>query len=331
MSEADYLNLSKTYKALGQYPQALGMHERYIQARDSSQNTENTKAMMRFEVQAEYDKQKALDDLAFEKQKEQQRLILLSIGMGLLLSLIFAAIIWNRLKLTRRQKREIEAQKQLVEQSERYKEKFLANISHEFRTPLTVIMGMTEELEKNPDQAKKMIFRNSENLLGLINQLLDLSKLESGKLELNLVQGNIVPYIQYLSESFQSFAETKDIHLLFYQEAEELVMDYDEEKVQQIVSNLLSNAIKFSPQKGKVKVHVNARNQNGKEELILKVKDTGKGIDASSLPHIFDRFYQVDDSHAFKGGGTGIGLALAKELGRRAICAGTIFLHQGKR
>jgi signal transduction histidine kinase/DNA-binding response OmpR family regulator len=314
MRGEDYQNLYKTYKAMGQYTPALEMHELYIQAQDSSQKTENTKAMMRFEVQAEYDKQKALDDLAFEKQKEQQRLILLGIGMGLLLSLIFAAIIWNRLKLTRRQKREIEAQKQLVEQSERYKEKFLANISHEFRTPLTVIMGMTEELEKNPDQAKKMIFRNSENLLGLINQLLDLSKLESGKLDLNLKQGNIIPYIQYLSESFQSFAETKDIELLFYQEVPELVMDYDEEKVQQIVSNLLSNAIKFSPQKGKVKVHVNARNQNGKEELILKVKDTGKGIDASSLPHIFDRFYQVDDSHTYKGEGTGIGLALAKEL-----------------
>ncbi len=314
MEKEDYRYLYLTYKAQGKYPLALEMYENYHQAQDSSRKNENTKAMMRFEVQAEYDKQKALDDLAFEKQKEQQRLISLGIGLVLLLSLVFAAIIWNRLKLSRRQKREIEAQKQLVEQSEQYKEKFLANISHEFRTPLTVIMGMTEELEKSPEEAKKMIFRNSENLLSLINQLLDLSKLESGKLGINLIQANIIPYIQYLSESFQSFAETKDIQLLFYQDVAELVMDYDEEKVQQIVSNLLSNAIKFSPQKGKVKVHVKAQHQNGKEELILQVKDTGMGIEPSSLLHIFDRFYQVDNSHSYKGEGTGIGLALAKEL-----------------
>ncbi|MDB4286063.1 tetratricopeptide repeat protein [bacterium] len=319
--QATAQNLVTTYKETGQYQQAMGMYELFIEMRDSIQNEENTKVLLRNELQTDFDKQKALDDLENEKQleiekekQEKQQLLSAAIGIGLLLVLLLALGLWNRNRFINKSNTELGIAKDRAVQSELYKEQFLANITHEFRTPLTVIMGMTEEFEKTPEEAKKMIFRNSENLLSLINQLLDLSKLESGKLEMKWVQGNVVPYLHYLSESFQSFAETKDIQLLFYQEVEELVMDYDEEKLQQIVSNLVSNAIKFTPQKGKVKVHVNARHENGKEELILKVKDTGMGIEQATLPHIFDRFYQVGDSHTYKGEGTGIGLALAKEL-----------------
>ncbi len=210
-------------------------------------------------------------------------------------------------------------QRLALEESKRMKElnglktRLYTNITHEFRTPLTVIMGMNENIEDHP-QEKKLIRRNSKNLLRLVNQLLDLSKLESGNLKLENIQGNIVHYLQYLTESFYSMANEKDIRLTFYTEAEELVMDYDEAKIQHIVYNLLSNAIKFTPKEGKVILHIQEQEQNGMPYLKMKVKDTGIGIDEERLPHVFDRFYQVDGSNTRGGEGTGIGLTLVKEL-----------------
>lgn len=216
-----------------------------------------------------------------------------------------------------------------VEETRRMKEldhlksRLYTNITHEFRTPLTVIMGMTEQLgEKQKTENRKsklqqglqLIHRNSRNLLRLINQLLDLSKLDAGKLKLHMVQRDLVAYLQYLTESFYSMAEDKDIRLTCYSEEESLWMDYDEEKIQHIVYNLLSNAIKFTPEKGKVIIHIRKKEQVESPQLELKVKDTGPGIAADQLPHIFERFYQADDSSTRKGEGTGIGLALTKEL-----------------
>ena len=216
-----------------------------------------------------------------------------------------------------------------VEEARRMKEldhlksRLYTNITHEFRTPLTVIMGMAEQLGEGQHKEKtkgrlhqglQLIQRNSQNLLRLINQLLDLSKLDSGKLKLNLVQGDLVAYLQYLTESFYSMAEDKDIRLTCYSEEESLWMDYDEEKIQHIVYNLLSNAIKFTPPKGKVIFHIRKNEQAEAPLLELKIKDTGSGIASDQLPQIFERFYQADDSPTRQGEGTGIGLALTKEL-----------------
>lgn len=185
------------------------------------------------------------------------------------------------------------------------------NITHEFRTPLTVISGMADQIEP-PQEAQKLIRRNSKQLLHLVNQMLDLAKLESGKLELNLIQGNIVPYLHYLTEAFQSYAESKEIELVFYTEEPEIIMDYDEEKIQHVVTNLISNALKFSPSGSKVVLHV--RHVEEAEKLVFNVQDHGIGIPEDKISHIFDRFYQVDDSSTRKGEGTGIGLTFTREL-----------------
>ena len=205
-----------------------------------------------------------------------------------------------------------QAENQRLKELDNVKTRLYTNITHEFRTPLTVISGMTEQI-KHP-QAKKLIHRNSTHLLSLVNQMLDLSKLESGKLSLDLIQGNIITYLQYLAESFHSFAESKEIELVFYPEISALMMDYDDEKFQYIISNLLSNAIKFSPKSSKIILHTQQENQDGTEYLLLKVKDEGIGIPEDKLSHIFDRFYQVDDSATRQGEGTGIGLTLTREL-----------------
>ena len=203
------------------------------------------------------------------------------------------------------------------------KNKLYANITHEFRTPLTVILGMNNSLKllierrdsKKQDEAIEMIDRNGKTLLKLINEMLDLSKLESGIIKLNLVQRDIIAFLRYVHESFQSFAVSKNIHLSFLTDLESFTMDFDAEKMQKVLSNLLSNAIKFTPEAGKISVLVKVSDEND-EKLMISVKDSGIGIPADKIPFVFDRFYQVEGSEndARNQAGSGIGLALTKEL-----------------
>ena len=140
------------------------------------------------------------------------------------------------------------------------KTRLYTNITHEFRTPLTVILGMVDKLTANPTEwlskGSEMIKRNGQNLLRLVNQMLDLSKLESGKFQLNMVQGDVIHYLRYVVESFHSFAETKDIRLHFQTDHDQLIMDYDPDNLLNILSNLLSNAIKFTDRGGEVYIWV---------------------------------------------------------------------------
>lgn len=209
------------------------------------------------------------------------------------------------------EKKQLEADR--LQELNDFKARFYTNITHEFRTPLTVIMGMSENIKDHP-QEKKLIQRNSTNLLRLINQLLDLSKLESGSLVLKKVHQDIIVYLQYLTESFYSNATQKNIRLVFYSEEKEVMMDYDEEKILQIIYNLLSNALKFTPQDGKIVFHASKIEEEGLPVLKLKIKDNGQGISPADIPHIFDRFYQVNHADFRQAEGTGIGLALTKEL-----------------
>ena len=212
---------------------------------------------------------------------------------------------------------QIEANQQLErEKNEAQKERevnqmkarFYTLITHEFRTPLTIIRGMNEQ----PDSQKKrnLIRRNVDNLLQLVNSLLDLSKLEEGFLTPKYSQIDVIKYINYLGESFQSWAEQKAIALTVYSEIHELWMDTDREKLGQIIRNLLSNALKFTPEKGKIILHI----AQADSQLILKVQDSGEGIHPEDIPHIFDRFYQGKKELNAQHVGTGIGLALVKDL-----------------
>lgn len=204
------------------------------------------------------------------------------------------------------------------------KSSLYTNITHEFRTPLTVILGMTDVLRANGeardkkaedgDKSLEMIERNGNRLLHLVNQMLDLAKLESGNMELQQITADVVPFVKYLCESFQYLAEGSNISLVVYSEIDELVMDFDTTKLSAIISNLLSNAIKFTPTGGKIVVHLKQTKTKTKACFFIKVKDTGIGISEDTLPHIFNRFYQVNHKSSEYGGGTGIGLAITKEL-----------------
>jgi len=209
--------------------------------------------------------------------------------------------------LLRQRLKEAEASRLL--EMDRLKTNLYNNITHEFRTPLTIITGISDTIKGNQEE-KNIIKRNSKDLLQLVNQILDLSKLEAGKLQLNYIQADVISFLGYLTDSFLSMARHKEIHLTFYSENESLIMDFDEQKLQHIIYNLLSNAIKFTAYSGRVVLHV----RKVENQLQIIVKDNGKGIPEEHLPHIFNRFYQADAGLNRQYEGTGIGLALTKDL-----------------
>lgn len=196
------------------------------------------------------------------------------------------------------------------------KAKFITNITHEFRTPLTIILGFVDSLKEQFSAKKETlstlntIEQNGNNLLDLVNQMLDLSKLEKGSLSLNLIQSDIVAYLNHLLQSFSNIAKTKKINLQFASDVAVLKMDFDAEKIRQIFTNLISNALKFSKENTTVTLKIK-RNNNHLEITII---DEGFGIPATEIDQIFDRFYQVDNSEFKVSQGTGIGLSLTKEL-----------------
>lgn len=199
-----------------------------------------------------------------------------------------------------------------MKEIESLRSQLYTNITHEFRTPLTLIMGATEQIDQHANE-KKIIAQNSQRLLQQINNLLDAAKLEAGQLQLSLIQSDINQYLKFLVANFIPVAERKKIKLNFYHEDLEIWMDFDEEKIQLILYNLISNAIKFTEEGGEIMVHSSKVSQKG-SFFQLKIKDSGTGIPEDELEKIYDRFYQTKRSQSAQFSGTGIGLALTKDL-----------------
>jgi signal transduction histidine kinase/ligand-binding sensor domain-containing protein/DNA-binding response OmpR family regulator len=231
-------------------------------------------------------------------------------------------------------------EREKLQEVDALKSRFFANISHEFRTPLTLILGQIEGLlakDRNAEDQGKlhMAFRNAKQLLRLINQLLDLSKIEAGRMTLNAAPGNVVPLLRSLTASFESLATQKNLDLRFECAHDSIVVNFESEKIEKIIYNLLSNAMKFTPEGGKVSVQLSVTSRSEAEIpaarddqfpvtnnnqlitdncLLITVRDNGIGIPQDRLAYVFDRFYQVDASRTREHEGTGIGLALTKEL-----------------
>ncbi|MBK8428253.1 MAG: response regulator [Lewinellaceae bacterium] len=208
-----------------------------------------------------------------------------------------------------------EQEKLRLKELDDFKTRFFTNITHEFRTPLTVMLGMSEQLAKDEtDDPRRnklgLIKRSGENLLRLINHILDLAKLESNTLKMNYIQGDILTFIQYVTESLHSLANAQNLMLRVESEQSKIVIDYDPERFLQIIHNLLSNAIKFTPSGGKVVIRADVKGQ----WLHVSVTDSGAGIPPEELPHLFERFFQARNQEHAKAGGTGIGLSLTREL-----------------
>ena len=196
------------------------------------------------------------------------------------------------------------------------KTKLLTNISHEFRTPLTIMLGMARLIKEHPDEwfrkGSEKIIQNGHALLHLVNDLLDMARLEAGAMTVNCLQQDIITQLRYLVGSFSSVATEKNIDLQFSPHSGEFIMDFDADKLMQIVSNLLSNALKFTPKDGKVEL--STENLLSQHSFSIRVKDNGPGIAAEHLPQIFDRFYRIENPLLQSQSGSGLGLALTREL-----------------
>lgn len=263
---------------------------------------------------------------------------------GIVIVLIIYSIIYYYLKrqrlLDKLALEQVEAEK--LKELDGMKTRFFTNISHEFRTPLTLILGPIQQLlsrisSPSDKQNLSIVLQNARRLKELVNQLLSLSKLESGKMVLQATEIDLVQFVKSCLQSFESLAGHKKIELSFSSDQETIKAFIDKEKMMQVLNNLLSNAFKFTPEGGRIAIKVSSQIENPDIEntadcllptaylpencTVISISDTGPGIAVDNLPHIFDRFYQADDSISREQEGTGIGLTIAREM---------VKLHQGE-
>jgi signal transduction histidine kinase/DNA-binding response OmpR family regulator len=218
------------------------------------------------------------------------------------------------LRFIRQQRKLEELEARHLKELNEFKDRFFTNITHEFRTPLTIIDGMADLARTQPQQwmdtGLQKIKTNSNILLRLVNQMLNLAKTEAGAVSVNFVRDDVNRYLAYMVERFSSEALRKKIDLKFETRVERFEMDFDPEKLMHIMTNLVSNAIKYTPEGGKVEISTSVT--DNEKMFSISVRDTGIGIGSEHLDHLFDRFYRVE--HQLTAGGTGIGLALTKEM-----------------
>ncbi len=239
-----------------------------------------------------------------------------------LLYVITFAFLVDRIYRFQLSKKMADSESKRLKEVDQLKNALFTNITHEFRTPLTVIKGMTGAIKSNIENkhynnlenSLEIIDRNSDGLMQLINEMLDLAKIESGTMELNLVQVDIIPFVKYLTQSFHSLAEEKEINFSVHFDIQHLEMDLDVNKFTAIVTNLISNAIKFTSKKGEISIQIDKVQENNIDFFSFKIKDNGLGISEEEQMYIFDKFYQVDNTSSRIRQGTGIGLSLVKEF-----------------
>lgn len=215
----------------------------------------------------------------------------------------------------------INEQTEKLMEMDQIKNRFFANLSHEFRTPLALTIGPLEDaingnfgnIESPLRKQLEVMLRNSHRLLRLINQLLDISKMESGDMKLESGRYDIRKLASDTFLAFTPFAERKKIKFSNSSEKQPVFLDFDYRMLERILNNLLSNALKFTPENGKVKISLEQLDRPT-EGILITVRDTGAGIKKQDIDKIFDRFYQVDGTSSREYEGTGIGLSLVKEL-----------------
>ena len=322
LQKAYYLNLVKLYKATGEFQKALDYQKKYSHLSDSLSTLKAAEQLNALTI--EYETQQKENQINEQQLKiAQQRRQQIMLGGGtiflILLSILGFLLFQNRQRKAQTALDLQKAEAANLREIDRIKSHFFANISHEFRTPLTLIMGPLQKLingsfEDNPRLYFQLMKRNANRLLELVNQLLDLSRLEAGKMELTLSHGDILAFCLTKASNFIPLANAKNIQFDIQIPGRTLFASFDADKLEKILNNLLSNAFKFTPEEGEVCLKISQKGKN----LDISVKDSGIGISEERLPNIFERFYQVredseeGDIHSFEG--SGIGLALVKEI-----------------
>jgi DNA-binding response OmpR family regulator/nitrogen-specific signal transduction histidine kinase len=218
--------------------------------------------------------------------------------------------------------REVREKNHQILELDGLKTRFFNNISHEFRTLVTMIKAPAEtimeeeKISRKGNKGLEVIYRNANRLMNLVNQLLDISRIDKHRLKLNLQQGNIFDIAHGIAVSFAALAETKGIQYKYYLPRTDSLEWFDADKLEKVLNNLLSNAFKFTEEGGRIRLVMIYKNHDERMENILEisVSDTGKGIPEDEQTKIFDRFYQAEAHLRKEGGGTGIGLSLTRDL-----------------
>ena len=312
--------LSQLYTKTGDYKLAFRYLKEANRLADSIDQANEIENLAKLETyfdfkqlqdQKEFERAKAKEEL--DKQKLFGRIY---ISGALVIALFGFLLYWGYRrkqrdnKILHEQKLSIEKMSKKVHEADHLKLQFFTNISHEFKTPLTLILGITEKLSETvkESQAVDLIRKNSLKLLQLVNHLLDLRKIDNLQMKLSVREDDLVKFTKGLAGSFETLAREKNIELKVSPSNEILLAFFDQEKIEKILSNLISNALKFTPQNGKVIIQISGPVEG---RCSIEVMDNGIGIAQKEMNNIFKRFYRVNNNG---GMGSGIGLAMVKEL-----------------
>lgn len=309
MSEAYHLDYL-FYERQGDCRRAL---DSYILSRayaDSVKSSMNQHHVQNLRVNYEREKKNrelSLIQANHQMEKRTKDIQLVSSLCVVAIMVIALGVLWYALRMKLRNQR-------IMKRMEKVRNNFFTNVTHEFRTPLTVILGLSEQLQKEGSTIEEQktglttIARQGRSLLALVNQLLEVSKVKSEVGEPEWYHDDIVAYMRMIIENYRAFARQKQIDLRLIPSDVMIMMDFVPEYFCKITRNLLSNAFKFTPKGGVIVLTIEKK----AETLVIRVADSGTGINEEDLPHIFDTFYQGENSGADIG--TGIGLAMVRQM-----------------
>lgn len=314
--------LYKIYSATGQYEKAFKYQNRYLAIVDSLNSVERKTNLGLLEKNYELAQQERIREnlqdenklhLAQAETDRVTRIALIVGSIALAIGVVIAMMAYRRSRL---QNQKIEAQAQQLLEAAKAKARFFANVSHELRTPVTLLSGMLELLKDKTvlnGHSEKMdiALGNSRKLQSMLNDVLDLSRVETGKWELSVRRKELLPLLNRIVLAFESLLVKKNIELRYDAGAlEGLEIDIDEDKFEKIINNLVYNAVKFNRDGGWIRVSA----QRTETHVVIQVSDGGIGIPEKDVPYIFDRYYQSATTDKLHSQGIGIGLSLVREF-----------------
>jgi signal transduction histidine kinase/CheY-like chemotaxis protein len=340
---SNYRYLAKAHKKRGNRGDEANYLEKLLSVKDTVYQQEKQKQaselLARFESERKESEIQLLNqrNLIARNQLARQRTTIAVVVIVLIFSIVGVFLLFRRYREKKRinqllenknreieeKQREIERQNRTLEEQayklrelDEIKTRFFTNISHEFRTPLTLIIGPVEQLLSKPlenesEATLKRVLNNAQNLLGLINQLLEISKIEKGMVKMQFAKGNISRQLQFITEMFSNAAAEKKLDMQFHPKGNNFTGYFDKGKMERILFNLLSNALK-NTDKGEIRVILEHSVQKG--FVKISVSDTGCGIEKEKVPFIFDRFYSTGITPEGRKASSGIGLAYTREL-----------------
>lgn len=297
----------KYYKRHGDWQAALTYYEQATEMKQSSLDMDKFNRMQNTSLTIERNIQNRKMNKAkitLEHERAERRIENVTFAVIALLLLGFFSFFLYIQRIQRRNHKELKKMSSM-------RETFFTNITHEFRTPLTLILGLSQELQQEESEQirerAESIERQGQGLLTLINQLLDISKIKSSVGDPRTCRGNVTAHIAMIVDSYRDYASSRDIELI-YQPQDQVEMSFVPDYVNKVFNNLLSNAFKFTPPQGKISITM----WRADDSVYIDLSDTGHGMDRETVEHAFDPFYQAesDSKHI----GTGIGLALVKQI-----------------